>query len=258
MAIPGCTSVALSGGVATCTTSFDAVNGASHSIVGTYSGSSSFNGSNGSTTQGVTKGATGTVTTLTSGTNPTPTGASVTYTATVSPTSPAAGNPTGTVSFTSDASPISGCTAVPLVSEVATCTTASSAANGASHSIVATYSGDTSFLTSTAAGYTQTVNKGRHLDGGHRLLQQPVGHRPERDFHRHHPGGQPGTGTTTGTVDFTSDGNSIGCDSQPVSGTTATCTTTYDAAAGGSHTIVATYSGDTNFDGPPRPTSPRR
>jgi hypothetical protein len=54
-----------------------------------------------------------------------------------------------------------------------------------------------------------------------------------------------GMGNPTGTVDFTSDGASIGCDAQPIIPTvrpwTATCTTS--SLAVGSHQIVATYSG---------------
>jgi Bacterial Ig-like domain (group 3) len=50
-----------------------------------------------------------------------------------------------------------------------------------------------------------------------------------------------------GTVAFEDAGSSIGCDSQPVNAITgkATCLVTYSGA--GSHSITATYSGDTNF-----------
>jgi hypothetical protein len=54
-----------------------------------------------------------------------------------------------------------------------------------------------------------------------------------------------GMGNPTGTVKFTADGASIGCDAQPIIATirpwTATCTTS--ALTVGSHQIVATYSG---------------
>ena len=247
----GCDSQPVSGTTATCTTTYDAAAGGSHTIVATYSGDTNFNGSTSPDfTQTVNLGDTGTVTTLTGGTNPSVTGQSVTYTATVSPVSPASGNPSGTVDFTANGNSIS-CDAVTLVGDVATCTTAFNAADG-SETIVAAYSGDSSFNPSTAPDYTQTVNKGDTstavtADNNPSVTGQSV------TFTATISVTTPAAGTTTGTVDFTSDGNSIGCDSQPVSGTTATCTTTYDAAAGGSHTIVATYSGDTNFNGSTSP-----
>ena len=247
----GCDSVTLSGLTATCTTSFDSADGSSHAIEATYSGDDSFNGSNDTITQTVNPGDTGTVTTLTSGTNPSRTGQSVTFTATVSPVSPASGNPTGTVDFTSDGNSI-GCDSVTLTGDVATCTVSFDAADGSSHAIVATYSGDDSFNGSTAETYTQDVIPGDTstavtVDNNPSVTGQDVTYTATIAVTT------PASGTPTGTVDFTSDGNSIGCDSQPVSGATATCTTTYDSADGGSHTIVATYSGDTNFNGSTSP-----
>ena len=154
----GCDSQPVSGTTATCTTTYDAAAGGSHTIVATYSGDTNFNGSTSPDfTQTVNLGDTGTVTTLTGGTNPSVTGQSVTYTATVSPVSPASGNPSGTVDFTANGNSIS-CDAVTLVGDVATCTTAFNAADG-SETIVAAYSGDSSFNPSTAPDYTQTVTR---------------------------------------------------------------------------------------------------
>ena len=64
----------------------------------------------------------------------------MTITATVSPAGPPA--PTGTVSFTSNGTAISGCTAVPLTSSLTAVCTTSTLAVG-TDAIVATYSGDT-------------------------------------------------------------------------------------------------------------------
>ena len=75
-------------------------------------------------------------------------GEPVTYTATVSST--ATGTPTGAVSFTDDGSPIVGCQSLGLPPSAplhVTCTETSGSI--ATHSIVATYSGDTHFLTAT-------------------------------------------------------------------------------------------------------------
>jgi Big-like domain-containing protein len=72
----------------------------------------------------------------------------VTYTATIG--SSASGTPTGAVSFTDDGSPIPGCQSLavpPSAPLQVTCTESSGSI--ATHSIVATYGGDTDFLSAT-------------------------------------------------------------------------------------------------------------
>lgn len=67
------------------------------------------------------------------------------------------GSPTaGTVSFSANSSPISGCTAQSLSSGVATCTT-SSLNTGAIYSIVATYSGTSGYASSSSPTFNQYV-----------------------------------------------------------------------------------------------------
>jgi hypothetical protein len=84
-------------------------------------------------------------TTLTSSLNPSVVGQSVAFTATLSP----APGPTGTVAFTSDGTTIDGCGAVALsASAVATCTTDSLPVG--TDTIVATYSGDNTYIGSNA------------------------------------------------------------------------------------------------------------
>ena len=82
--------------------------------------------------------------TLTSSLNPSVLGQSVTFTATLSPAS----GPTGTIAFTSNGGTIDGCGAVALSSGIATCTTDSLPVG--TDSIVATYSGDNDYASSTA------------------------------------------------------------------------------------------------------------
>ena len=77
-------------------------------------------------------------------------GQEVTITATVSPAAP-----TGTVSFTSNGMAISGCTAVPLTSLTAVCTTSTLALG--TDAIVATYSGDSNY-TGSSGTLSQIVN----------------------------------------------------------------------------------------------------
>ena len=97
----------------------------------------------------------GTVTTtaLSSSANPSTYGTSVTFTATITPVNSPA--PTGTVAFTAGGTSISGCSAVTVSSAEAQCST--SALAGGSNSIVATYSGDTDYDSSTGS-LTQTVS----------------------------------------------------------------------------------------------------
>ena len=103
--------------------------------------------------QGTEVGITPSVT-LTSTANPALTGVSVTLTATLTGTS-AQQAPTGTVAFSTGGNPISGCGAVSVSSGVATCTT--SFASAGSQSIIASYTGDTYYNTSTSNTFALSV-----------------------------------------------------------------------------------------------------
>src|ERR1035437_1047559 len=136
--ITGCSAVPLSSSrTATCTTA--ALPAGTNAIVATYSGDANYSGSSGSLSQVVNPGAS--TTTVTSSQNPSTFGDPVTLTATVAPAGPPA--PTGTVSFTSNGTPISGCTALPLSSSMATCMTSTLPIG--EDAIVATYSGDSTY-----------------------------------------------------------------------------------------------------------------
>ncbi len=95
-----------------------------------------------------------TTTVLTSTPNPSEDGQLVTLTAAVSPSGPPA--PTGTVSFTSNGTAISGCTAVPLTASLTAVCTTSTLAVG-TDAIVATYSGDANYSGSSGT-LSQLVN----------------------------------------------------------------------------------------------------
>jgi uncharacterized repeat protein (TIGR03803 family) len=136
--ITGCSAVPLSSSrTAACTTA--ALPAGTNAIVATYSGDANYSGSSGSLSQVVNPGAS--TTTVTSSQNPSTFGDPVTLTATVAPAGPPA--PTGTVSFTSNGTPISGCTALPLSSSMATCMTSTLPIG--EDAIVATYSGDSNY-----------------------------------------------------------------------------------------------------------------
>jgi uncharacterized protein YjbI with pentapeptide repeats len=190
-----------------------------------------------------------TFTSLSSSTNPSLFGQSVTYTATVGSSFPV-GLPTGgTVAFTDNGSPISGCTAEPLSSGSATCPTTPSSAG--THNIVANYSGFVVgggggvFLGSTSLGstpgrLTQVVNPaptttGIATSGNPSTVGQQVTY----------------TATVSptpdgGAVAFTDNGSPIsGCSAVRLSSGSATCSTTPSTT--GAHNIVATYSGSVDF-----------
>jgi Bacterial Ig-like domain (group 3) len=83
-----------------------------------------------------------TTTTLSSSANPSVIGQPVTYTATISQASGG-----GTVGFTDNGTPITGCTAVPVSGSTATCQATPAAA---ANTIAATFTGSVGFTGSTS------------------------------------------------------------------------------------------------------------
>ena len=96
-----------------------------------------------------------TTTTLVSSTNPSVFGQAVTFTATVSPVAPAAGTPSGTVTFKDGTTPLG--TGTLNGAGVATFTTSTLAVGH--HNITAVYGGDASFNGSTSNSVDQVVEK---------------------------------------------------------------------------------------------------
>ena len=156
VAIPGCEAQAVStSGTASCAASF-ATAGA-HLISAVYTGDPNFSGSTSPIlTETVNQGAT--TTGVTSQVDPSVSGQTVTYTAIITATAPAAGTPTGTVTFTDGGTTVIGCFAQPTVGGVAPCTTMYAGVGG--HDITAVYNGDANFTSSTSPIFTQTVNQG--------------------------------------------------------------------------------------------------
>jgi uncharacterized repeat protein (TIGR03803 family) len=232
----GCDSVAVStspgGGIAECTTSTLAVG--NYSIVATYSGDSSYSGSlSQAFEQNITQ-ATST-TALVASPSPSLAGQTVTLTATVTGYSPV----TGTVNFTAASTSIAGCSAVPLSSGVAQCST--SFAEGV-YLIQAYYSGDTNNYASNY-GLDLVVNAAttRTALGS---SQNPSSTGQPVTFMATVTGDSP-----TGAVGFTSNGAAIsGCSAVGLAASgTALCATSF--ASAGTYAIVATYSGDSNNSG---------
>src|SRR5438034_2204525 len=142
--------VTLVNGRATLVTSALAVG--THSLTVAYSGDLEFSAStSAAVTQTVNLAST--TTSLTSTPNPSAVGQAVTLRATVSPVAPATGVPTGSVTFRDGATSLG---VVALVNGSASLTISTLAAG--SHSLTAAYGGSPTFLASTSAVVTQTVN----------------------------------------------------------------------------------------------------
>jgi len=193
-------------------------------------------------------GAIPTSTVLTSSLNPSSYLHQVTFTATV--TSVTGAPPTGTATFTADGNTI--CSAVPLVSgsngSTATCLIATLTAG--QHSIVASYSGGGNFASSQSQPLTQTVNKAA-TTVALTSTPNPSSYLQTVTITATVTGAN--GGSPTGTVSFTDSGTTIsGCGSVALTaqqnGSVATCQTS--TLAVGTHSqIVATYSGDGNYNG---------
>ncbi|MBV9952957.1 MAG: Ig-like domain repeat protein, partial [Acidimicrobiia bacterium] len=152
--ISGCDFIAPDGsGKATCTVTYGS--GGPHAVQALYSGWTGLGSFAPSTSpvlgQSVNALAASS-TALVSSANPTTTGAPTTYTATVT-----ASNLSGTVLFTDDGNPISGCEAV-AVSGSGQAQCAQTYSDVGSHSIVATYSGTAGVAVSSSATVTETVD----------------------------------------------------------------------------------------------------
>ncbi|WP_326608936.1 Ig-like domain repeat protein [Streptomyces scopuliridis] len=225
----------LSGGVATFTTSTLSVG--SHSLTAVYNGDASFNGSTSPVdTQSVSKGSTTTAV----GVSPDPTvfGQPKTLTATVTPVAPAAGVPSGTVTFFVGGVPQAP---VSVVGGVATFTTSTLPVGP--RSVRAAYNGDASFTGSTSPTITETVNKA----GTSTVLASapdPSVFGQAKTLTATVTAVAPGGGTATGTVSFFDGVTLLG--TATLSGGVATFTTS--TLSVGSHSLTAVYNGSGSFN----------
>jgi len=161
----------------------------------------------------------------------------VTFTATITWSGP--GTPTGTVSFADGA--VQLCNSPVDNTAHATCAVPTLAAG--SHSITASYSGDSNFQSSTSAPLNQMVNQASTSTSVTSSLNPSVYLQTVTFTATVVPqfGGMP-----TGTVNF-KDGATLLCTSPVSNSGQAICTTSTLTA--GSHSITASYLGDSNFVG---------
>ena len=227
--VGGCVQAVVAG-QATCSTSTLAVG--THSLQAFYLGDANFLGSSGSLSQTI-DATTPTTTIVGAWPNPSTYQESVNISAAVTRTIDGHAA-TGNVSFYDG--PTSLGTA-PLTGGVATLTTSS--LTGGSHSLTAVYAGDPIDVPSTSSPITQIVNRAPSTIFV-RSSTNPVGT------------GVPATFTATvsppqasGTITFTLDGTVPLCASVPVAAASATCAHSFPGV--GTHTVVASYSGDGNF-----------
>jgi large repetitive protein len=208
-----------------------------HTFSVTYAGDTNFLPSN-SATVSQQVNLSNTTTTVASSVNPSVFGQTVNFTATVGARMPGAGMPTGTVTFTIDTVAQAP---VPLVNGVATLPFASLSVG--SHNIVAKYNGDSNFTPSTSgATPAQVVNQDATTVGLSSSANPSVFGQGVTITATISPQA-PGSGTPTGTVTFTVDSSP----QTPVNLVNGQATLPLTALSVGTHTVTASYSGDSSF-----------
>ena len=236
--------LSLVSGTATYTTSALLVG--TYSLTAKYNGTIDFDTSASDLTTPVlqTINPDSTSTNVAAASNPAVFGQAITFTATVTNTVVAGITPTGKATFQDVFNGVTtNLGAYNLVNGVATVTTSALAAG--SHAITATYSGAADFSTSggtlpggeivNPASTTIAVQSSLSLSSfGQKVTYTATV--------------TPGSGTfdNRGTVQFQVDGNNFG---GPVALSSGTASIQESTLAVGSHTITATYSGDTDFSG---------
>ncbi len=179
---------------------------------------------------------------------------SVTFTATLAGVTFAPVAPGGSAAFFASGTPIAGCATQPVnASQQAFCPTAFSTA-GSPYSITATYGGDANFNTATSPGLPFTVNKASPTITVTPSTPSPVTVNTSVTFTAALTGVTLTPNGPGGTMSFTLDGSPAVCDlvTQPinVNSTTgqASCTIS-NMVVGAPNSVVATYTGDSNFAG---------
>ena len=233
--------VTLSGGTATLSTTALSVS-AGHTVSGVYSGDSSFQGSSGALAGNMVVNKANSTVGVSAAPNPAVYGQPVTVTANVGAAAPGSGTPGGTVTFFVDG--VAVCSNVALSGGSATCSLGTLSTGN--HTITVTYGGNGNFNGGSGSlGGGLNVNKANTTLGLSASPNPSVAGQAVTITASVAPV-SPGTGTPSGTVTFSLDGNVV-CTNVILSGAQATCN--LPAMGAGSHTVTATYGGDSNFNG---------
>ncbi|MBV9662095.1 MAG: Ig-like domain repeat protein, partial [Acidimicrobiales bacterium] len=252
--IPGCQNLVMGPtgpSSVTCTVTYQTV--ANHTINVTYSGDTDFGAGTGSGALNVSPAQT--TTALSSSANPGPIGAPVTYTAAVTVNAPGTGTPTGSVSFSDNGTPVSGCQALALPSTApfaVQCAETYPANSG--HSIVASYSGDTNYAASSGSLSETLQQIGTTTSVGASAPTVTYG-QPVTFTATITPASSAASVDPTGTVTFVDNASTtIGSGTVSTTGGVTTATLTLSGLAAGPHSVLAAYGGDTTFTGSTSPT----
>ncbi len=207
--------------------------GGTHSITAQYSGTSNYAASSSTITQTVNPSSTGT--TVATLPNPSSVGQSVSVAVGVNPAY-YYGSSGGTVTLYDNGTPV-GTAILPQAGSVNFTFTAQ---NAGTHTLTASYGGDSNLLASTSAAYTQTVNPAAttltvSLSSNATNYGQPV----TITSAVHGAFG----GSPTGTITLLDGSTTLG--TVPMSNGSAQYT--FSALPPASHLITAKYSGDSNF-----------
>ncbi len=241
--------------VASCTTSYPGPTSAT--ITASYGGDANFSGS--SATGMLTVAKASSTTTITSSANPAVNGQPLQFTATVAPVAPAAGVPTGSVTFTlSDTAPpavtCQGGNTVALSGGTAVCTIPAGAVVAQSPiTVTAAYGGSTAYGASTSSHFTQTVKK----DGSTVTIsaqQNPTVTNQGANFTAVVSATAPGTGVPTGVVAWkviSAHGVQVPCVlvNNILKNGVASCAVGPNemTASNGPFTVTVSYPGDADF-----------
>ncbi len=217
-----------------------------HSVEAVYGGDADFANSSQTTSQTVDQANTTTV--LETSPAVSVTGQAVTITATVTPVAPGAGNPTGLVTFYNGVTPI-GTAALAVTSNGDQASFGLANLPEGNDTLTASYPGDTNFVGSTSAPYTQVVSAAPPMTGTTTVVASSADPSAFGQGVTYTATVTASDGTTpSGTVQFSVDGANLGA---PVSldANGQAASPAIATLAPGAHTVVAAYNGAlTPFD----------
>ena len=197
---------------------------------------------------GVIRGQDSTTTALASSANPSAFGASVTLTATVTaaPGGVTGTNPTGTVTF-SDGTTTLGTQSVSTSGGITTAKLTTAALVSGTHSLTATYNGDSNYHVSLSAALNETVTKASASAAV--TLSAPRLAVGQSETITATVTGVAGAAAPTGQVTFTADGSTLGTGTVTTSNGITRATFTTSALTVGTHSLTAVYAGDADYAG---------